>query len=97
MEKGRLVEFGEPYELLQNADSLLYSYVQQTGEDNSQVLLAMAEAAHIIRANRILSGQWEEGGDGKVKVADPVSHLVSSKPNADVICVNPAFGDSSVE
>ena len=96
MEKGRLVEFGEPHELLQNADSLLYSYVQQTGGGNSQVLLAMAEAAHAIRANKIRVEQLEEGEDGKVKLTDTESHLISSEPNADIIYVNPAFGDSSV-
>ena len=47
MDKGRLAEFGEPYELLQNPDGLLYSYVCQTGKASSQLLLDASKSDYL--------------------------------------------------
>ena len=46
LHEGRLVEFDEPYELLQRKSSKFFELVQEVGGTSSEKLLEMARKAH---------------------------------------------------
>ncbi|XP_055381053.1 probable multidrug resistance-associated protein lethal(2)03659 [Condylostylus longicornis] len=46
MDSGRAVEFGHPYELLQNSDGFLKKLVDQTGVETSNILIQMASGSY---------------------------------------------------
>ena len=56
MSNGELVNYGEPYDLLQNRSSLLYELVQKLGKDEFDRLFEIAKA-HTI--NRPLNNELE--------------------------------------
>ena len=49
MDSGTEVEYGEPYDLLQNRDSLLYKMVQQLGEVEATVLIERAKQVSLLQ------------------------------------------------
>lgn len=50
LDSGRLREFDEPYELLQNKESWFYNLVEQTGRNSALQLKEVARKAHLDRS-----------------------------------------------
>lgn len=48
MDKGRMVEFDHPYNLLQNKEGAFYKLVEQTGPATSDVLYRIAEEVYYL-------------------------------------------------
>ena len=49
LQEGKIVEFDEPYILLQDESSLLFKMIEQTGKEESEHLLTIAQEAYFIR------------------------------------------------
>jgi len=48
MDKGTMVEFDHPYNLLQNKEGVFYKLVEQTGPDTADLLHGLATEVHYL-------------------------------------------------
>lgn len=62
LNRGRVREFGEPYALLQNSNSLLQRIIRQTGSDASKTLTKMAFEHHNYKHQETLKEENDEDG-----------------------------------
>jgi hypothetical protein len=102
LHEGKLVEFDEPYELLQRKSSRFSDLVQEVGGTGSEKLLEMARKAHDRRLKENDSafgsrsnsdrGSEEKGKDIPNGITD--NHVLASKANGTVSSIA-EHGDST--
>ena len=75
MESGKIVEFDEPYELLQNPSGYFRKLVDQAGRNEASRLEVLAEEAKHLRHVMLMQNQ----------MAYPGSHITMSRTKSEIL------------